>query len=90
MQTDKFEISIGDTARLISELMNTKIEIHTDKIRLRPDKSEVERLYASNAKAKQLLDWSPSYSGLNGLRLGLSETIEWYKKYLYDKYHSYK
>jgi dTDP-glucose 4,6-dehydratase len=74
-----FEISIGDTARLISELMNTKIEIHTDQIRLRPGKSEVERLYASNAKAKQLLDWSPSYSGLNGLRLGLSETIEWFK-----------
>lgn len=39
-----FEISIGDTARLIAEAMNTKIEIVTDESRLRPEKSEVERL----------------------------------------------
>lgn len=47
-----FEISIGDTAQLIAEAMNTEIEIITDEARLRPESSEVERLWADNAKAK--------------------------------------
>lgn len=49
-----FEISIGDTARLIAEAMNTEIEIVTDESRLRPKKSEVARLWGDNATAGQL------------------------------------
>jgi hypothetical protein len=45
-----FEITIGDTARLIAEAMNTEIEIVTDEARLRPEKSEVERLWAANCQ----------------------------------------
>lgn len=73
-----FEISIGDTANLIAEIMGKKINWVTDDQRLRPEKSEVERLWASNAKAKQLLGWEPKYSGKEGFRKGLEKTIEWF------------
>ena len=75
-----FEISIGDTAALIAEVMGTEIEITCEKERLRPNKSEVERLWSSNAKAKELLGWSPAYAGREGLRRGLQETIEWFAR----------
>lgn len=73
-----FEISIGDTAQLIAEVMNIEIEIISDEERLRPKKSEVERLWSSNTKAKQLLSWHPRYSGREGFKLGLIETAEWF------------
>ena len=73
-----FEISIGDTARLIAEAMNTEIEMITDEDRLRPENSEVERLWADNAKAKKLFDWEPNYAGREGFRRGLLETVEWF------------
>jgi dTDP-glucose 4,6-dehydratase len=73
-----FEISVGDTARIIAEVMGRDIEIITDDQRLRPEKSEVERLWAANAKAKRLLGWEPTYAGLEGLRRGLRETVDWF------------
>lgn len=75
-----FEISIGDTVRLISEIMGASIEIETDEVRIRPDKSEVERLWADNAKAKKLVGWEPQYAGNEGLRHGLQETVAWFRK----------
>ncbi len=75
-----FEISIGDTAQLIAEVMGTEMEILSDEQRLRPEKSEVERLWADNTKAKQLLNWSPEYAGQEGLRKGLKETVEWFTR----------
>jgi NAD dependent epimerase/dehydratase len=88
-----YEISIGDTVRLISELMGASVEIETDQNRIRPDKSEVERLWADNAKANKLLGWAPLFAGKDGLRRGLKETIDWfvnpenlkaYKAHLYN------
>lgn len=73
-----YEISIGDTARLIGELMGTEVRILTDEQRLRPEKSEVGRLWASNDKARQLLGWTPCYAGPEGFRRGLEETIAWF------------
>ena len=73
-----FEISIGDTVQLIAEVMNKEIEIITDEARLRPENSEVERLWADNSKAKQLLNWQPSYGGRDGFKRGLVETAEWF------------
>lgn len=73
-----FEISIGDTAELIAQVMNTKVEIITDKNRLRPGNSEVERLWADNSKARELFGWCPTYGGLEGFKRGLSETAEWF------------
>jgi len=73
-----FEISIGDTVKLIAEAMGVEIEIETDEIRLRPEKSEVNRLWADNTKAKQLVGWEPLYGGREGFKRGLAETAEWF------------
>jgi NAD dependent epimerase/dehydratase len=73
-----FEISIGDTANTIARLMGQEIQIVTDEQRLRPEKSEVERLWASNKKASDMLAWSPQYGGLDGLEQGLTKTIAWF------------
>uniref|UniRef100_UPI00404886B0 NAD-dependent 4,6-dehydratase LegB n=1 Tax=Polynucleobacter sp. TaxID=2029855 RepID=UPI00404886B0 len=73
-----FEVSIGETARLIAEVMNTQIEIIADEERLRPESSEVERLWADNRKAEELLGWKPDYAGIEGLKKGLAETVQWF------------
>jgi dTDP-glucose 4,6-dehydratase len=73
-----FEISIGDTAQLISECMDVTVEINCDEERLRPKNSEVDRLWADNDKARTLLEWQPVYKGQDGFKKGLSETIEWF------------
>ncbi|ASV06255.1 NAD-dependent dehydratase [Leptospira interrogans serovar Canicola] len=73
-----YEISVGDTVRLIAEVMKVNVEIESDDQRLRPEKSEVERLWASNQKAKDLINWSPEYGGRDGFKRGLSETIDWF------------
>ncbi len=75
-----YEISIGDTARLIAEVMGAEIEIETDEERLRPEKSEVNRLWADNSKAKRLLGWEPQWGGRTGFKRGLTETAEWFTK----------
>ena len=72
------EISVGDTARLIAELMRVDIEIVPEAQRVRPGASEVERLCGDNAKAKRLLGWAPEFSGPEGLRKGIEETIAWF------------
>lgn len=73
-----YEISILDTVKLISDVMGQEIEIETDEARLRPENSEVERLWAANDKAKALFNWTPAYGGLDGFRRGLVETAEWF------------
>ncbi|MBM9589080.1 SDR family oxidoreductase [Leptospira sp. 201903075] len=75
-----YEISVGDTAKTIAKLMKANMEIFSDDERLRPEKSEVERLWASNSKAKELLGWEPKYGGLDGFERGLKETIDWFSK----------
>jgi dTDP-glucose 4,6-dehydratase len=75
-----FEISVGDTAALIAEIMGVSLEIETTNERLRPDASEVERLRCDNTKAGDLLGWSPAYNGLEGFRRGLRETVEWFTR----------
>ncbi|MEK6777820.1 MAG: NAD-dependent 4,6-dehydratase LegB, partial [bacterium] len=73
-----FEISIGDTVNLIAQIMGVDIEIQTDEQRLRPDNSEVERLWADNSKAKRLAGWQPEFSGLEGFKRGLERTVQWF------------
>lgn len=73
-----FEISIRDTALLIAKIMGCPLEFEIEKERLRPEKSEVERLWADNAKAKTLMDWKPVYAGLAGFEQGLRKTADWF------------
>lgn len=70
------EISIGDLAGLIARLMGKDISIQTGPERIRPDKSEVERLLAANEKASRLLGWKPSCT----LEEGLQNTIQWFSE----------
>lgn len=73
------EISIGDLAEKIIKLTGKKVEIITDSQRLRPEKSEVERLLSNSDKSRNLTGWVPRYT----LEEGLLETIEWIKNNLH-------
>lgn len=75
------EISIGDLANELIRQINPNVKIVCDEQRLRPQKSEVNRLLGSNEKIKNLTDWTPKYT----FEQGLSETIEFFKNNL-DKY----
>jgi NAD dependent epimerase/dehydratase len=88
-----FEISIKETAETIAKLMNAKLDLVDDGQRVRPEKSEVERLHASIEKAKTLLGWQPELKGLAGFEIGLKKTIEWFSdpknlsRYKADRYN---
>jgi dTDP-glucose 4,6-dehydratase len=75
------EISVGDLARLIVNLVGSESEVVEDAQRIRPANSEVERLLCANTKASRLLGWSPRVD----LEQGLSRTIEWFARHL-DRY----
>lgn len=75
-----YEISIGNTVKVIAETMGADIEIVTDEQRLRPEKSEVDRLWASNEKAAKLLGWQPGYGGVDGFKRGIAETVAWFRE----------
>lgn len=75
------EISIGELAQELIRQINPAARIECEEIRLRPEKSEVNRLLGSNAKIQQLTDWKPQYT----LAQGLQETIAWMKQNL-DRY----
>jgi len=75
-----FEISIGDTARAIALQMGADVAWISDEQRLRPEKSEVERLWADNTKARELLGWTPAFGGLAGFHRGLEQTIDWFSQ----------
>lgn len=69
------EISMGDLVHQIITIINPSAEVVQDNIRLRPNKSEVERLCGSNKKICSLTSWKPTYS----LEKGLRETIDWFR-----------
>jgi NAD dependent epimerase/dehydratase len=73
-----FEISILDTVNIISKIMNVNVEILNDSERIRPDLSEVERLFSNNSKAINQLNWSPNFGGIDGFKLGIESTIKWF------------
>jgi NAD dependent epimerase/dehydratase len=70
------EISIGKLAAIILGLMGKDLPIVSEKERVRPSHSEVERLCADNTKARQILGWEPEYTLEQGLKL----TIEWIRE----------
>jgi dTDP-glucose 4,6-dehydratase len=76
-----FEISIGETARMIANIMEVDLNLVTDIQRIRPEASEVDRLCANNCRAKEVLGWQPRYSGTQGFREGLVETIDWFTEH---------
>ena len=83
-----FEISVGDLAQKLMALVGTQATVVTDDERLRPEKSEVERLLADTTLIRELTGWQPSFS----LDEGLERTIEWFRdetnrsRYRWDRY----
>ena len=84
-----FEISVGDTLELIKKLMKSDVDFIIDEQRLRPDKSEVQRLWCDNKKIEQLTGFKPCISMTDGLM----KTIDWFikkdnlSKYKHDIYN---
>ena len=73
-----FEISIGDAVEVIADYIGAKVEIVSSADRLRPEKSEVERLWADNTKAHELIGWTPAFGGLEGFSKGIGQTVDWF------------
>jgi NAD dependent epimerase/dehydratase len=69
-----FEITVGDTLYLIKQIMNSDVEFITQEERIRPEKSEVFRLWCDNSKIKNLTGFSPDYP----IKKGLEETVNWF------------
>ena len=84
-----FEISIGETLEIIKELMNSNVTFVSDNHRIRPEKSEVFRLWCDNSRLIELTGFEPQVN----LREGLKRTINWFtdsdnlKKYKVDIYN---
>lgn len=70
------EITVGNLAQSLINQINPNAKIVSDSIRLRPEKSEVFRLFGSNEKLKSFTNWEQKYS----LDEGLAETVEWFSK----------
>ena len=83
------EISIGQLASEIIDQINPTARIVSEDVRIRPEKSEVERLLGSNEKIRRLTGWQPEHS----LKRGIRETIEWFRdeenlrRYKWDVYN---
>ena len=83
------EISVGDISMLIRELMGRDVEFLTDEQRIRPEKSEVLRLWCDNTKIVDMTGFKPSFD----IRAGLQATVGWFtnpenlRKYKADIYN---
>lgn len=88
-----FEISIGETVEVIAEAMGVSVEVVGDDQRIRPENSEVERLWAGTENAKERMDWTPEFAGRDGFLKGLQVTADWFsqaenlKHYKHDLYN---
>jgi NAD dependent epimerase/dehydratase len=75
---DNNEISGYDILEVVQQIVNRRVKVITDKVRLRPMKSEVKRLKCDNTKVLKNTKWSPRYS----FKRGIVETIEWFKDHM--------
>lgn len=89
----EFEISIEDIAKEIMSVVGKNLRITTDESRIRPENSEVNRLFCNAEKARRMIQWNPVHSGKLGFKKGLSKTIDWFsspenlKKYKFSTYN---
>jgi NAD dependent epimerase/dehydratase len=72
------EVSIDQIVTLVSDCLGRKIQIQRERKRIRPEKSEVDRLFSDSSKAKELFGWSPA----TNLKRGIENTIGWLEKNL--------
>jgi NAD dependent epimerase/dehydratase len=75
-----FDVSIGELAHTIADIMGVGVELHQEATRVRPDASEVDLLQASHDKATRLTGWIPKCGDRPGLMRGLTNTIDWLRQ----------
>jgi dTDP-glucose 4,6-dehydratase len=74
-----FEISMGEIVEMLSEISGRKVAVREDPDRVRPENSEVERLWSDSSKLESAFGWKPSHAGRDGLYRGLEKTYAWFR-----------
>ncbi len=72
-----FEISMGEVVAMLSEISGRKVAVTEDFARVRPENSEVERLWSDSSKIESAFGWKPAHAGRDGLYRGLEKTYAW-------------
>lgn len=75
-----FEVSMAEVVDMISEISGRKIEVSEDADRVRPDNSEVERLWSDSSRIEKEFGWKPAHEGRDGLYSGLEKTFAWFRE----------
>jgi NAD dependent epimerase/dehydratase len=76
-----FEVSMGDVVGMIAEVSGQALEITEDVERLRPEASEVERLWSDSSRMSSTFGWSPEHTNRDGLLRGLEKTYAWFSEH---------
>ena len=74
-----FEISMGEVVEMLCKISGRKVAVTEDPVRVRPEKSEVERLWSDSSKIEATFGWKPSHAGREGLYRGLEKTYAWFR-----------
>lgn len=79
-----FEISMREVVAMLSEISGRKVSLIEDSKRVRPENSEVERLWSESTKIQDEFGWNPHHAGLDGLYRGLEKTYAWFRDQAQD------
>ena len=74
-----FEVSMGEVVEMLCEISGRKVAVAEDPDRVRPENSEVERLWSDSSKIESAFGWKPSHAGRDGLYRGLEKTYAWFR-----------
>ncbi len=74
-----FEISMGEVVDMLSDISGRKVAVTEDPSRVRPENSEVERLWSDSSKIEKIFGWKPAHGGHDGLYRGLEKTYAWFR-----------
>lgn len=74
-----FEISMGEVVEMLCEISGRKVAVIEDPARVRPENSEVDRLWSDSSKIESAFSWKPSHAGRDGLYRGLEKTYAWFR-----------
>jgi len=74
-----FEISMAEVVEMLCEISGRKVAVTEDPARVRPENSEVERLWSDSSKIESAFGWKPAHAGRDGLYRGLEKTYAWFR-----------
>lgn len=76
-----FEIPMADVVDMICDIAGRKIPVREDSSRIRPENSEVERLWSESSRMREVFGWNPEHGSREGLYRGLEKTFAWFKEH---------